>query len=81
MAGSCESSRTASEPPGSYELFPLKQGPEAERSYEPGGSDVVREIPRETAMFQIRLQGEALAKTRFTKNTVCATLIDIFGHS
>ena len=43
-------------PPGSYELswlFPLKQGREAENSYEPGGSDVIRELQREPAMFQI----------------------------
>ena len=65
MAGSRESSRTTSEPPGSYELswlFPLKQGREAERSYEPGGSDVVRELSREPAMSQIGLQGEAMKK-------------------
>ena len=59
MAGSCESSRTTSESPGSYELswfFPLKlEGWEAESSYEPGGSDVVRELSREPAMFQIGL--------------------------
>ena len=45
-------------PPGSYELswlFPVKQGREAESSYEPGGSDVVRELSREPAMFQIGL--------------------------
>ena len=39
MVGSRESSRTTSEPPSSYELswlFPLKQGREAESSYEPG---------------------------------------------
>ena len=33
----------------------LKQGREAESSYEPGGSDVVRELSREPAMFQIGL--------------------------
>ena len=63
MVGSRESSRTTSEPPGSYELsclFPLKQGQEAESSYEPGGSDVVRELSREPAMFQIGVQGEVL---------------------
>ena len=67
MAGPRESSRTTSEPPGSYELswlFPLKQGREAESSYELsnelGGSDMVRELSREPAMFQIGLQGEAL---------------------
>ena len=46
------------EPPGSYELswlFPLKHGREAESSYEPGGSHVVRELSREPAMFQIGL--------------------------
>ena len=56
MAGSRKSSQTTSEPPGSYELswlFPVKQGREAERSYEPGGSDVVRELSREPAMFRI----------------------------
>ena len=56
MAGSRESSRTTSEPPGSYELswpFPLKQGQDAESSYESGGSDVVRELSREPAMFRI----------------------------
>ena len=56
MAGSSESSRTTSEPPDSYELswrFPLKQGKSQESSYEPGGSDVVRELSREPAMFQI----------------------------
>ena len=39
MAGSRESSRTTSEPPGSYELswlFPLNKGRKAEGSYEPG---------------------------------------------
>ena len=58
MPGSRESSRTTPEPPGSYELswlFPLKQGREAESSYEPGGSHVVRELSREPAMFQIGL--------------------------
>ena len=58
MAGARESSRTTSEPPGSYELFwlfSLKQGREAENSYEPGGSDVVRELSREPAMLQIGL--------------------------
>ena len=63
MAGSRESLRTTSQPPGSYELswlFPLKQGQEAESSYEPGGSDVVRELSREPAMFQIGLQGKVL---------------------
>ena len=58
VAGSHESSRTTSEPSGSYELswlLPLKQGREAESSYEPGGSDVVRELSREPAMFQIGL--------------------------
>ena len=58
MAGSRESSRTTSEPLGSYELSwlsPLKQGQEAESSYEPGSSDVVRELSREPAMFQIGL--------------------------
>ena len=47
--------------PGSYELswlFPLKQGREAEGSYEPSGSDVVRELSREPAMFLIGLSGE-----------------------
>ena len=57
MAGSRENSRTTPEPPGSYELSwlfpPLKQGREAESSYEPGGSGVVREFSREPAMFQI----------------------------
>ena len=40
----------------SYELswlFPYNKGD----SYEPGGSDVVRELLREPAMFQIRLLG------------------------
>ena len=52
MAGSRKSSRTTSEPPGSYELSwfsPLEQGRETESSYEPGGSDVVRELSREPA--------------------------------
>ena len=65
MAGLHESSRTTSEPPRLYEfswLFPLKQGREAESSYEPGGSDVVRELSREPAMFQIGLQGEVLKR-------------------
>ena len=43
-------------------FFPLKQGQEAENSYEPGGSDVVRELSREPAMFQIGLQGEVLSR-------------------
>ena len=58
MAGLRESSRTTSELPGSYELSglsPLKQGREAESSYEPGSPDVVRELSREPAMFQIGL--------------------------
>ena len=58
LAASREASRTTSEPPRSYELswlFPLKQGREAESSYELGGSDVVRELSREPAMFQIGL--------------------------
>ena len=63
MAGSRESSRTTSEPPGSYELSasrPCFQGKSQESSYEPGGSDVVRELSREPAMFQIGVQGEVL---------------------
>ena len=58
MAGSRESSRTTSEPPGSCELswlYPLKQGQEAESSYEPGGSDAARKLSREPVMFQIGL--------------------------
>ena len=58
MAGSRESSRTTSEPPVRMNFpgfFLLKQGREAESSYEPGGSDVVRELSREPAMFQIGL--------------------------
>ena len=53
-------------PPSSYELswlFPQEQGREAESSYEPRGSGVVRELSREPAMFQIGLQGEVLTKT------------------
>ena len=34
---------------------PLEQAREAESSYEPGGSDAVRELSREPAMFQIGL--------------------------
>ena len=52
-------------PLGSYELswlFPCKQGREAESSYEPEGSDVVRELSREPAMFQIGLQGEVTSR-------------------
>ena len=47
MAGSRENSRTTSEPPGSYELFwllPLFSRESQKSSYEPGGSDVVREL-------------------------------------
>ena len=58
MAGSRESLRTTSEPPGSYELSasrPPFTGKSQESSHEPGGSDVVRELCREPAMFQIRL--------------------------
>ena len=65
MTGSRESSRTTSEPPGSYELswlFSLEQGREAESSYEPGGSDVVRELSREPVMFQIGVKGEVLIR-------------------
>ena len=32
-----------------------------ESSHEPGGLDVVRELSREPAMFQIGLQGEVLS--------------------
>ena len=63
MAGSRESSRTTSEPPGSCELSasrPCFQGKSQGSSYEAGGSDVVRELSREPAMFQIGLQGEVL---------------------
>ena len=63
MARPRENSRTTPEPPGSCEFswpFPLKQGREAESSYEPGGSGVVRELSREPAMFQIGLYGEVL---------------------
>ena len=48
--------REPSEPPGSYELswlFPLKQGREAESSYEPGGSDVARELSRNQPCFRL----------------------------
>ena len=38
----------------------LKQEQEAESSYEPGGSDVIRELLRESALFQIGLWGEVL---------------------
>ena len=58
MAGSRESLRTTSEPPGSDELSasrPSFKGKSQENSYELGGSDVVRELPREPAMFQIEL--------------------------
>ena len=58
MAGSRESSRTTSELPGSYELSaprPCFKGKSQESSYEPGGSDVARELSREPAMFQIGL--------------------------
>ena len=58
MAVSHESSRTASEPRGSCELSwrdPLKQGREAGSSHDRGVSDVVRELLREPAMFQIGL--------------------------
>ena len=61
MAGSRESSRTTSEPAGSYEFSvsrPCFKGKSQESSYEPGGSDVVRELSREPAMFQIGLYGE-----------------------
>ena len=63
MAGSRESSRTTSETPGSYELSascPCFQGKSQESSYEPGGSDVIRELLREPAMFQIGVQGDVL---------------------
>ena len=56
MAGSHESSRTTSEPPSSYELpasRPCFEEKSQESSYEPGGSDVVRELSREPATFQI----------------------------
>ena len=63
MAGSRASSRTASEPTGSYELSwlsTLKQGREAESSYEPEFSRLIRELAREPAMFQIGLQEDVL---------------------
>ena len=56
MAGSRESSRTTSEPPNSHELSasrPCFQGKSQKISYELGGSDVVRILSRELAMFQI----------------------------
>ena len=58
MAGSHESSRSTSEPPSSCERStsrPYFEGMSQESSYEPGGSDVVRELSREPAMFQIGL--------------------------
>ena len=58
MAGSRESSRTTSEPPSSYEISasrPRFKGKSQESPYEPGGSDVVRELSREPAMLQIGL--------------------------
>ena len=58
MAGSRESSRTTCEPPGSYELSPFRpcfKGESQESSYELGGSDAVRELSHEPAMFQIGL--------------------------
>ena len=53
MAGSHTSSRTTSEPVGSHELSvsPLFCGKSKESSYEPGGSDVVREGLRAPAIF------------------------------
>ena len=53
-----ESSRTTSEPPNSYEFSssrPCFKGESLESSCEPGGSDVVRELSREQAIFQIGL--------------------------
>ena len=53
-----ESSRTPSEPPGSYELSasrPCFKGSRQESSHTPGGSDAVRALSREPTMFQIGL--------------------------
>ena len=64
MAGSRESSRTTSEPPGSYELSaprPCSKGKSQESSYEPGGSDVVRELSREPAMFRQEKRAQRLS--------------------
>ena len=66
MAGSRKSSRNTSAPPGLYELSasrPCFQGKSQESSYEPGDSDVVRELSREPAMFQIGVQGNVLNLT------------------
>ena len=59
MATSRESSRTTSEPAGSYEFSAsrpcLKKGHARKVHTNPGGSDAVRESSREPAMFQIGL--------------------------
>ena len=50
--------KASSEPPGSYELSASRscfKRKSQESSYEPGGSDVVRELSREPAMLQIGL--------------------------
>ena len=68
MAGSHESSRTTCEPPGSYEFSasrPCFKGQSQESSYELGGSDVVRGLSREPAMFQIGLFGAGFWQNRF----------------
>ena len=64
MAGSRQSLRTTSEWPGSDELsvsHHYLQGKSQEHSYEPGGSDVVRELSHEPAMPQIGLWSEVLS--------------------
>ena len=56
MAGWRESSRTRSEPPLLYEIsFPCEIRAGGRSSYEPAGSDVVRKLSCEPAMFQIGL--------------------------
>ena len=63
MAGSRESSRTTCELLGSYELSasrPCFKGKSQESSYEPGVSDVVRELSREPAIWNM-VPGRAIS--------------------
>ena len=78
MATLYASSRTTSELPSSYGIFSLLPlfyvGESQESSCKLGGSDVVRKLSREPAMFQIGLWGEALIEVLLMRKYGCACL-------
>ena len=68
-------------PPVRMNFLPLAlvfKGKRQDNSYEPGGSDAVRELSREPAMFQIELQGEVLKNSQKGSPEMCPPLLS--GH-